>query len=139
MNLTGSHGRTSGASDLLSAVQRHELWLYLGWQDIRQRYRRSVLGPFWLTISTGIQIGTLGFLWAALFHQDLHEFLPFFAVGLVLWSMVSGVMLEACTGFTQFESIIRQTRLPFSAFLLRLLWLRLLLLVCRRIFTCASC
>ena len=81
--------RKSGLVDLLQALTRREIWLYLGWQDIRQRYRRSVLGPFWLTISTGVQIGALGFLWAELFHQDLHDFLPFFSIGLVIWSFLS--------------------------------------------------
>ncbi len=120
--------RKSGVVDLLQALTRREIWLYLGWQDIRQRYRRSVLGPFWLTISTGVQIGALGFLWAELFHQDLHDFLPFFSIGLVIWSFFSGVILEACTGFTQFEAIIRQTALPFSSYLLRILFRHLVIL-----------
>ncbi|MGH3635130.1 MAG: ABC transporter permease, partial [Mycobacterium sp.] len=33
--------------DLVDGFRRRELWLHLGWQDIKQRYRRSVLGPFW--------------------------------------------------------------------------------------------
>lgn len=110
-----------GAGDLLAALAAPQLWWFLGWQDIRQRYRRSVLGPLWLTLSTGIQIGTLGFLWAEIFGQKVHDFLPFFAVGLVCWTMLSGVVVEACTGFTQFEAIIRQIRLPMSSFLLRVM------------------
>lgn len=110
-----------GGADLVHALQRRDLWLFLGWQDIRQRYRRSLLGPLWLTLSTGIQIGTLGFLWARLFGQSLATFFPYFASGVVLWNFLSGVLLESCTGFTQFEGLIRQTRLPMCAFLLRIL------------------
>src|ERR1041385_7017961 len=40
-------------ADLIEGFRRRELWLHLGWQDIKQRYRRSVLGPFWITIATG--------------------------------------------------------------------------------------
>jgi ABC-2 type transport system permease protein len=39
--------------DLTDGFGKRELWLHLGWQDIKQRYRRSVLGPFWITIATG--------------------------------------------------------------------------------------
>ena len=39
-------------ADLVDGCGRRELWLHLGWQDIKQRYRRSVLGPFWITIGT---------------------------------------------------------------------------------------
>jgi hypothetical protein len=37
--------------DLLSGICAWSFWTMLGWNDIRQRYRRSVLGPFWITIS----------------------------------------------------------------------------------------
>ncbi len=117
-----------GGADLACAMRRHDLWLFLGWQDIRQRYRRSLLGPLWLTLSTGIQIGALGFLWAKLFGQSLGSFFPYFATGVVLWTFLSGVLLEACTGFTQFEGIIRQVKLPFCAFLLRILWRHVIIL-----------
>ena len=37
--------------DIADGLRRWELWLSLGYQDIRQRYRRSSVGPFWLTIN----------------------------------------------------------------------------------------
>jgi ABC-type polysaccharide/polyol phosphate export permease len=117
-----------GWADLLQSFQRHELWLFLSWQDIRQRYRRSVLGPFWMTLSTGILVGTLGFLWSALFNQPIAEYLPFFAIGHVVWTFLSGALTEACVGFTQFESIIKQVRIPFGAMLLRVVVRHLIVL-----------
>ena len=42
--------------DLTEGFRKHELWLHLGWQDIKQKYRRSVLGPFWITIATGTTV-----------------------------------------------------------------------------------
>ncbi|MET0199645.1 MAG: ABC transporter permease, partial [Rhodococcus fascians] len=40
--------------DLKTGFNQRELWLHLGWQDIKQRYRRSVIGPFWITIATAV-------------------------------------------------------------------------------------
>jgi lipopolysaccharide transport system permease protein len=109
-----------GAADLRGGLAANELWLFMGWQDIRQRYRRTILGPWWLAISTAILVLTLGFLWSEIFRVDVRTFLPFFAIGYVLWTFLAGAGNEACTGFTQFEGIIKQRRVPLSAFLLRI-------------------
>lgn len=109
-----------GAFDLRNGLAAYELWSFLGWQDIRQRYRRTILGPWWLAISTGLLVLGLGFLWSELFRVDVRTFLPFFVIGYVLWMFFSGVISEACTGFTQFEGLIKQQRIPFSAYLYRL-------------------
>ena len=47
-------------ADLQDGLYSSELWLHLGWQDIKQRYRRSVLGPFWITIATGTTAVAMG-------------------------------------------------------------------------------
>ena len=54
-------------SDIVEGARAVHLWGPLGWQDIRKRYRRSILGPFWLTISMGMLVGALGLLYGALF------------------------------------------------------------------------
>jgi hypothetical protein len=40
-----------------------ELWVTVGLYDIRKRYRRSLLGPFWITISLGAFILGLSFIY----------------------------------------------------------------------------
>lgn len=109
-----------GARELLGALQWRDTWVYCGWQDIRLRYRRSFLGPWWLTASTAVTIAVLGLLWSQIFQLDIATYLPFFAIGLVAWTWISTQINDACTGFTQFEHIIKQTRLPYPAYLLRL-------------------
>jgi lipopolysaccharide transport system permease protein len=93
----------------------------LGWLDIRLRYRGSMLGPFWLTISTGVMVGSLGFLYSALFHMSLRDYLPFLALSQVLWFFLSSLVGESCQAFTDSEPVIRSVRMPFSVFALRIL------------------
>jgi lipopolysaccharide transport system permease protein len=100
----------------------------LGWLDIRLRYRGSMLGPFWLTISTGVMIAALGFLYSALFHMDLKEYLPFLALSQVLWGFLSTLVSESCTVFTDSEAVIRSVRMPFFLFSMRVLIRNLLVL-----------
>jgi lipopolysaccharide transport system permease protein len=80
-----------------------------------------MLGPFWLTISTGVMVGALGFLYSALFHMSLHEYLPFLALSQVLWGFLATIVGEACSAFTESEVVIRSVRMPFFLFSIRIL------------------
>jgi lipopolysaccharide transport system permease protein len=93
----------------------------LGWLDIRLRYRGSMLGPFWLTISTAVMVGALGLLYSTLFKMDLASYLPFLALSQVLWSFLAALVSDACSCFTEADSVIRSVRMPFFVFSMRTL------------------
>ncbi len=110
---------------LLDAVDGSSLWALwgkLGWNDILQRYRRSLLGPLWLTASMAIMVVSLGLVYSTLFKAQLHEFLPFLCVGLLIWNYISSILTEAGTLFTGAESYIKQIRLPFTFYVFRFMW-----------------
>ncbi|CCI84044.1 galactan export ABC transporter permease subunit Wzm/RfbD [Corynebacterium otitidis] len=114
--------------DLASGVKRHQLWLMLGLQDIKQRYRRSVLGPIWITIATGVMALALGLLYSVLFDIPIAEFLPHVTVGLIVWTFLSGCIIEGSRIFTDNEGLIQQLPAPLSVHVYRLVWRQLLLL-----------
>jgi lipopolysaccharide transport system permease protein len=93
----------------------------LGWLDIRLRYRGSMLGPFWLTLSTGIMVGALGYLYSVLFSMELQDYLPFLALSQVLWGFLAATVSEACATFTEAEAVIRSVRMPLFVFSIRVL------------------
>ena len=108
-------------ADIAGGVRLWRLALALGWLDIRLRYRGSMLGPFWLTISTGVMVAALGVLYSTLFKIDVREYLPFLALSQVLWGFLAALVSEACTTFTDAEGVIRSVRMPFFVFSLRTL------------------
>src|SRR5260370_27458809 len=83
-------------SDIRLGLRLWRLCWTLGWLDIRLRYRGSVLGPFWLTLSTAIMVGALGVLYSTLFLMNLHQYLPFLALSLVLWNFLAALVGDAC-------------------------------------------
>ena len=99
-------------TDMREALTLWRLIWKLAVLDIRLRYRGSVLGPFWLTLSTGIMVGALGVLYAGLFHTDIRTYLPYLALSLILWNFLSTLTAEGCTCFTAAESMIRGVRMP---------------------------
>jgi ABC-type polysaccharide/polyol phosphate export permease len=56
--------------DLVAGAAKSWIWTALAVQDIRLRYRGSVLGPFWLTISTLIMAAAMGLIYSRLFAVD---------------------------------------------------------------------
>lgn len=107
-----SQSKTDGFLDFLESLKKLPLANLLAWSDIRQRYRRSTLGPFWITVSTAVMITCIGFLFGNLFKSSQKEFLPFVAIGLILWSFFSTTIIESCSAFTNAENIIKQLPLP---------------------------
>ena len=125
-----SRSRTVSAAwrDLTRGYGQRQLWLQLGWQDIKQRYRRSTLGPLWITIATGAMAVALGLLYSLLFQQELSYFLPHVTVGLIIWGFISGCVKEGSTVFIENEGLIKQLPSALSVHVYRLVWRQLLFL-----------
>ena len=108
--------------DLVQGWRQRPLWGYLGWQDIKQRYRRSVLGPLWISISMGVVATAMGLLYGVLFGQPIATFLPYVATGLLIWTFVSGCILEGSEVFIANEGLIKFLPAPLSLHVYRLVW-----------------
>lgn len=111
-----------GVQDVCRALGKCALIHMLGWQDMNLRYRRSTLGPFWITLSMGIMIATMGLVFGQLFGSAMKEYLPFLAISLPLWGYISGVIQEGCTAFTGAEGIIKQIDMPMCFHIFRMIW-----------------
>lgn len=73
-------------------------------------------------------IGSMGFIYAKLFHMKLENYLPLLTVGLVFWQFTSGMITEGCGTFFSVQNIIQQVKLPFSLHAYRLVYRNLLIL-----------
>ncbi len=114
--------------DLADGMRLWRLALTLGWLDIKLRYRGSLLGPFWLTLSTGAMVGALGLLYATLWQLSVRDYLPFLALSQVLWGFLASIINEGCTCFTQVDAVIRSVRMPYFVHAIRLLVRNILVL-----------
>jgi lipopolysaccharide transport system permease protein len=112
----------SALQDIFCAIKQYSLIGMLGWQDVRHRYKRSSLGAFWLTISTGVMIATMGVIFSKIFHSSLREFLPFLALGMIFWGFISQCLTEGCQCFIIAQPIIKQLNIPLFVHVCRLIW-----------------
>lgn len=101
---------------------------FLAWQDVKQSYRRSALGPFWLTLGMGVQIAAIGLVFGLIFGSPLEVFFPFLAVSLILWGFIGSAILDGSMAFITGEHILRQLPLPQYSHVLRSLWKNVIML-----------
>jgi ABC-type polysaccharide/polyol phosphate export permease len=113
------HEFSMAFADLRASFQRMGLAWSLAWHDVVSRYRGSMLGPFWITLSMGLMVAGIGFLYANLFKIPVNEFIPYVALGIVFWGLISNVIIEGCSTFVQASGILSQTSLPMFTFVWR--------------------
>jgi lipopolysaccharide transport system permease protein len=106
-------------ADLKDGLSQWRLALALARLDLRNRYRGSVLGPLWMSLSSLIMLIGLGLLYGALFKFKLSNYLPHLAVSLIVWQWIAGFINDSCAALTSAEGVIRQMRLPYTLHALR--------------------
>lgn len=114
--------------DLSSGLSRVWLWSALGWSDIRQRYAGSLLGPLWITANIALMTLCLTLVLAAPLGATARAYAAFVTIGLVLWYFIQTSMVEASNVFVVAAETIRQSPMPLSVHVLRLVWRNLLVL-----------
>ena len=109
------------AAELLSVMRRWQQWGTLAWADTKFRYRRTTLGPMWITVSLAATIFSVGILYGTIFGGDLSQYLPYFAVGMIVWTYLSSSITEGCLIFIQASSLITSIPVPLVLNVYRML------------------
>ena len=90
--------------------------------EVKRRYRRTVIGPFWSVISLAVFVVTIGTVGVGLWNQDPLEYLPYLTAGMLVWIMISTSLGEACGVFVANTNLFRHARFDFSLLVYALVW-----------------
>jgi ABC-2 type transport system permease protein/lipopolysaccharide transport system permease protein len=119
---------SAAVADLVDGLERWELWSTLGWHDIRQRYRRSMVGPFWLTLSMGMMIGGLAYLYGGVFGQDVSTYFPYLALGMIIFTFISSLITEGSSTFIWAGPAIVKMKAPLSIYIYQMICRNIIIL-----------
>jgi ABC-type polysaccharide/polyol phosphate export permease len=120
---SGALAALRGAGDdVAAALARPWLWGTLGWNDLRQRHSGSWLGPLWITLNLALVVACLTFVFAGPLGGDARSYTAYVAIGLVLWQLVQASLNEAAQLFIAAAETIRNTPMPLTVHVLRLIW-----------------
>src|SRR5580700_5743480 len=112
--------------DIWTGLSAWRLWTLFGYNDVKMKYRRSTLGPFWASLSMAAQVFVTGFVMAYLFHMTLQRFLPYICIGLIIWSFLTTIISEGATAFISSAELILQVKRPLFVYLLQVVWRNLI-------------
>ncbi len=108
-------------SEYLAEIWRSRyFWLSLVRSDLRNRYRRSVLGIGWSMLHPLVMTGVLCTVFPLILHVDVHTYAPFLLAGLAFWNYLVSVTVSGCQSLFLAESYIRQQPKPLAIYSLRM-------------------
>lgn len=122
INYLSDWSHLTASNDFISGLTAVHVWGTLGLHDIRQRYRRSILGPLWFTISTLVYVGAMGVIYSTILDQKIEDYNAYLGIGMITWQLISAVMLEGCNSFISAAGLIKQMKMPLTVHVCRLVW-----------------
>ena len=114
--------KAEGSKDLYQGLVQARIWITLGKLELKQKYRRSMLGPLWVTLSMAIQIAISGFVFSYLFKIDFQKYLPYLCISLITWSFLVNSINEGAVSLINNSSLLLQVNRPYSAYILLVIW-----------------
>jgi ABC-type polysaccharide/polyol phosphate export permease len=114
--------RLSLLQDVQAGIRTWHAWTFKGWYDIVLRYRRTLLGPVWMVITTGVMIACLSVLGPALFGGGDPKFIPYMVSGIISWNFLSLGIIEGCNAFIEHSNDIRSVRMPYSIYVFQVIF-----------------
>lgn len=112
---------TKLAKDNLLALRNWRVWWHLGMADVRNKFAKSVVGPTWILLNLALWVGGIGVIYGTLFNQPLEKFLPFLAIGFVVWGFITQTITEGGNAFVFAEGYIKQFTYPKQIYILRVM------------------
>jgi lipopolysaccharide transport system permease protein len=104
--------KSPALNDLFSGIRNTNVWWSMAKVAIKARFRRTVIGPFWITLSLAIWISMLSLVNSYLFHTSVFENFPRLVVGMIFWTLLTSILNEGCMAIISHEGLIKN--LPLS-------------------------
>ncbi|MFZ4071906.1 MAG: ABC transporter permease [Caulobacterales bacterium] len=100
------------AADFGQTLFGWRTWWLMSSQDIRLRYKRSTIGPFWLSVAMAVQVCGIGLLFSQIYDQPLDSFLLYISSGFLVWGLVAALIGEGCMILIEAEGNLRALPIP---------------------------
>jgi ABC-type polysaccharide/polyol phosphate export permease len=100
--------------DVAGSFSRLTLAARLAFDDIHGRYRRTVLGPLWITIGQAATIAGFLIVFSGLFGIDPGTYALYLAAGFPVWILISQFLADMPLAFVNARGLIESFGLPWT-------------------------
>lgn len=97
------------ARDLFEPIKHWDFWVFMGKTDIKYKYKRTLLGPFWLTLTNAAYIFMLALVFGALFRTTDPTYVPWVASGVIVWNFIGAALREGSIVYFEKRGFLLQT------------------------------
>ena len=80
---------SEAVADIVGALRQFRSCLFLASTAVKLRYKRSLLGPLWITITTAIFILFISYLYTGFIVADFRHYLLNLTLGWVIWHFIA--------------------------------------------------
>lgn len=115
-------------ADIVQSLILWRRWLYLANVDIAARYRRSVIGPFWITLTNAFMLTCIGFTFSRLWQGNAEGYMSYFGVSYLVWNMISTLISEATDTYIEAAPFIQNYQTNKMLWVLRIVCRNLIIL-----------
>jgi lipopolysaccharide transport system permease protein len=107
-------------TDIAPFVTRHVTWRALAAGDIRSKYRRTLLGPWWITATNAITALIMGLVAGRFLGADMKTYLPHFMISMTIWNFISSSLNEGCYTMINAGGMIKAVDMPILIHVMRM-------------------
>jgi ABC-type polysaccharide/polyol phosphate export permease len=102
--------------DIRRGLSMWKGWISLARQDVASSYRRTALGPFWISLQQVAFVAGIGVLYSQLLKVDGRDHIPLVAYGISIWGLFTRMVQSSSGVFIDGGGSIRSSNLPRSFF-----------------------
>lgn len=113
--------------DCIESIQEFKIWTHLASRDLKVRYSRTRLGPWWSSLALGALIFGISIATALIAQDPIREYLPRIAVSLFVWTFIANIFLESVELFSVERGLLLNTRVHELSIVLRVVWRQVLI------------
>lgn len=96
-------------------------WRALAWADIRSKYRRTALGPWWITVTHACMAVMMALISGRFLGAEMSAYLPHFMISITIWNFISSSMTESSQMLIYSGGIIKCTNMPIVVHVMRMI------------------
>jgi ABC-type polysaccharide/polyol phosphate export permease len=100
-------------------IKNFHIWFFLSMHEVKKRYRRSIIGPFWVVLSNIIIILILSLIYSIILKKNLEWYILYLSFGFILWQNISSNIGEAPETFIRSAPLIKNYRISNYNYIFR--------------------
>lgn len=105
--------------EILHTIFTPYIWGAFAWEELRDRYKRSLIGLLWIPLSFLMFVGAKILVFSKLNGVGLDIFTIHVVVGYWIWQAMSAMMVDSCGVFVRSAGFIKSSPLPYSVYVLQ--------------------